>query len=262
MIEEFTVYGIRTGLIREGDDIPAILAEATGHSGAGEFREGDVLVIAETAVATAEGYVISLDSITPGPESVEMARKYDMDPRLVEVVRSESDSIVGGIRGFLLCMKNGTLLPNAGIDESNAPPGCVIPLPPRPDESARNIREQIFSLCGVHIAVIIADSRTHAMRMGCSGVAIGCSGIPSVVDDRGMCDLFGRELEVTKQALADNIASAAEIVMGEADECTPAAIIRGLGLPVGDQEGIETIDAEECLFMGLITRNRDEREIS
>jgi coenzyme F420-0:L-glutamate ligase/coenzyme F420-1:gamma-L-glutamate ligase len=256
MIDEFTTYGIRTGLIREGDDIVPILIRSVNRSGAKGFKEGDVLVIAETALATAEGHVIRLDEISPDPESIGMAGTYDMDPRLVEVVRRESDSIVGGIHGFLLCMKNGTLLPNAGIDASNAPPGCVIPLPPNPDESARMIRERVLSECGVNVAIIIADSRTHAMRMGCGGVAIGCSGIPSVVDDRGRCDLFGRTLEVTKQALADNIASAAEIVMGEADEATPAAVLRGLGFLIGDFEGVEPIAADECLFMGLIAEKK------
>jgi F420-0:gamma-glutamyl ligase len=93
------------------------------------------------------------------------------------------------------------------------------------------------------------------MRACCSGVAIGCSGFPAVIDLRGRSDLFGRRLEVTKQALADNLASAAEVVMGEADESTPAAVIRGLGLPIGDFEGIEAIDAEGCLFMGLLRRS-------
>jgi F420-0:gamma-glutamyl ligase len=92
------------------------------------------------------------------------------------------------------------------------------------------------------------------MRMGCSGVAIGCSGFPAVIDLRGRSDLFGRKLEVTRQALADNLASAAEVVMGEADESTPAAVIRGLGMPIGDFEGVESIDAEGCLFMGLLKK--------
>jgi F420-0:gamma-glutamyl ligase len=94
------------------------------------------------------------------------------------------------------------------------------------------------------------------MRLGCSGVAIGSAGIPSVINDQGREDLFGRKLEVTKRAVADNIASAAELVMGEADECTPAAIIRGIGLSVGDHIGVETIDATECLFMGAFAKNR------
>jgi coenzyme F420-0:L-glutamate ligase / coenzyme F420-1:gamma-L-glutamate ligase len=95
------------------------------------------------------------------------------------------------------------------------------------------------------------------MRLGCSGVAIGCAGIPSVIDDRGRSDLFGRKLKVTKRAVADNIASAAELVMGEADECTPAAVIRGMGLPISDDcIGVESIAADECLFMGVFAKNR------
>ena len=93
------------------------------------------------------------------------------------------------------------------------------------------------------------------MRLGCSGVAIGSAGITAVIDDRGRSDLFGRKLEVTKRAVADNIASAAELVMGEADECIPAAVIRGLGMPIDDQTGIESIAAEECLFMGAFRKN-------
>jgi coenzyme F420-0:L-glutamate ligase len=180
-----------------------------------------------------------------------------MDPATAEVVLRESDSIVGGISGFLLCMKGGTLLPNAGVDASNAPPGCVTPLPVNPDESARTIRQAVERATGAKIGVIIADSRTHAMRCGCSGVAIGCAGIPSVIDDRGRSDLFGRKLEVTKRAVADNIASAAELVMGEADECIPAAVIRGIGLPVSDDSiGVESIAADECLFMGVFAKGR------
>jgi len=103
------------------------------------------------------------------------------------------------------------------------------------------------------VAVIIADSRTHAMRMGSGGVAIGCAGIPSILDDRGRKDLFGRELHVTRRALADNLASAAEVVMGEADESRPAAVIRGVGIPFSDEYiGVEKIAADECLFMGLL----------
>jgi coenzyme F420-0:L-glutamate ligase len=152
-------------------------------------------------------------------------------------------------------MKAGTLLPNAGVDASNAPPGCVTPLPKDPDKSALAVKTAIERRYGVKVGVIIADSRTHAMRLGCSGVAIGCVGITAVIDDRGRSDLFGRSLEVTKRAVADNIVSAAELVMGEADECTPAAIIRGIGLPIGDQIGIESIAADECLFMGMLRNN-------
>lgn len=256
MTVSYAVYGIRTPLITGGADLAGILIDAVTSTGAAEFRNGDVLVIAETAVSTAEGTVIPLDGIEPDEESIRLSQKYSLDPRLVQCIRQESDEIVGGIPGFLLCMKHGTLLPNAGIDESNAPPGCVTPLPGDPDGSAARLMHEIRRRTGARVGVIIADSRTHPMRVGCSGVAIGCAGITPVIDARGRRDLFGKELHVTRQALADNIASAAEIVMGEADESTPCALIRGLDIPITDTSGMETIDASECLFMGLL-REKD-----
>ena len=258
MNRSFKVYGLSTGIITISTSIAECVVAAAQQACSG-FKDGDILVLAETAVATAEGNVIRLSSITPSRRAQELAAHYRMDPRTVEVVLQESDSIAGGIFGFLLCMKHGTLLPNAGVDASNAPPGCVTPLPKDPDRSALTIKHAIEDLTGARIGVIIADSRTHAMRLGCSGVAIGNAGITAVIDDRGRSDLFGRKLEVTQRAVADNIASAAELVMGEADECTPAAVIRGLGMPIDDQTGIETIAAEECLFMGVFRKNAPPR---
>lgn len=257
MNTSFSVHGLSTGIIRSGDPIAERVIAAAKET-CGGFRDGDVLVVAETAVATSEGSVIRLADIAPSERARELAAEHDMDPATAEVVLQESDSIVGGIPHFLLCMKAGTLLPNAGVDASNAPPGCVTPLPADPDASARRIRAAVREAAGVSIGVIVADSRTHAMRSGCSGVAIGCAGIPSVIDDRGRSDLFGRKLEVTKRAVADNIASAAELVMGEADECMPAALIRGIGLPVSDDcSGVASISADECLFMGVFAKKRN-----
>ncbi|MDP2796997.1 MAG: coenzyme F420-0:L-glutamate ligase [Methanoregula sp.] len=257
MNTSFEVFGLSTGIICSGDSIAERAADAADRQ-CGGIHDGDILVLAETAVATAEGNIIDLATITPSPRAEELGKKYQMDSRTAEVVLRESDSVVGGIPGFLLCMKAGTLLPNAGVDASNAPLGCVTPLPKNPDHSAIAIKAAVERRYGVKVGVIIADSRTHAMRLGCSGVAIGCAGITAVIDDRGRSDLFGRKLEVTKRAVADNIVSAAELVMGEADECTPAAIVRGIGLPIGDQIGIESIAADECLFMGVLRNNSAE----
>ncbi|WP_214083995.1 coenzyme F420-0:L-glutamate ligase [Methanoculleus sp.] len=247
----FSVYGLATPLVRPGDDMAAHLLSAAERSECRGFEGGDVVVVAESAVATAEGRVVRLADVEPSAKALRLAEEYHMDPRHVEAVLRESDRVVGGIPGFLLCMKNGTLLPNAGIDASNAPTGSVVLLPLDPEASAQQIRTAIRERSGADVGVIVADSRTHAMRLGCCGVAIGCSGIPSVIDERGKKDLFGRELEVTKRAVADCIASAAELVMGEADECVPAAVVRGIGLPVGDYAGVAAIDASECLFMGV-----------
>ena len=251
MKTSFSVIGVKTPLIRAGDDLAGIIVAAAKESPAGGIRDGDILVIAESPVATAEGRAVGLDGIVPSERAGELAGKYGMDPRLAEVVIRESDAIVGGVKGFLLSLKAGTLLPNAGVDLSNTPPGTALPLPEDPDGSAARIRREIRERTGANAAVIVADSRTHAMRLGCSSVAIGCAGIRAVIDERGRTDLYGHVLEVTQRAVADNIASAAVLVMGEADESVPCAIVRGLGLPIVDETGVPSIAADECLFMGV-----------
>jgi len=249
MTNSFQVFGIKTKILIPGDDIAdIIIAESNQAKG---LSDGDIIVIAESALATTEGAVVKLSEITPSDKAYELGKRYEIRPELAEVIISESDSIAGGIPGFLLCMKNGTLLPNAGIDDSNAPEGCVVTLPEDPDKSAKEIHDKIFSKTGKETGVLVIDSRTHAMRLGCSGVAIGCYGILAITDERGKKDLFGHELEVTRLAVGDNIASAAELVMGESDECTPVAIVRGLGKYLSKISfGVESIEPSECLFMG------------
>jgi len=249
-MNSFCVYGLSTGIIKEGDDLVSIILEKCVSAYIGELQDRDIIVIAESALATAEGAVVDLSTVAPSTEAIKFAEQYSIDPRIAEVTIRESDTIVGGIPGFLLCMKNGTLLPNAGIDGSNAPPGKVVLLPKDADTSAENIRIEVLRRTKKNIGVIIADSRTHAMRLGCSGVAIGCSGIPGVIDERGRVDLFGRTLEVTERAVGDCIASACELVMGECDECTPVALVRGFEFEITEEKGVKGIDASECLFMG------------
>jgi coenzyme F420-0:L-glutamate ligase/coenzyme F420-1:gamma-L-glutamate ligase len=251
MKTSFSVIGVKTPVIHAGEDLPSLILEAAGKSPAGGISDGDILVIAESPVATAEGRAVLLDTVIPSDRAVDLGGRYGMDPRLVEVVLGESEAVVGGVRGFLLTLQQGTLLPNAGVDLSNTPQGTALPLPRDPDGSAVRIRKALEERTGARVAVIIADSRTHAMRLGCASVAIGCAGIRAVIDERGRTDLYGRVLEVTQRAVADNIASAAVLVMGEADESTPCAIVRGLGLPIVEEVGVPAIAAEECLFMGV-----------
>ncbi|QYZ79677.1 coenzyme F420-0:L-glutamate ligase [Methanofollis formosanus] len=246
----YAVYALETGLIREGDDVAEKVVAAAEAAACGGIRDGDILLLAESAVATAEGRTVRLDEVVPSDEARRLAERYAIDPAITEVVLRESDRVVGGIPGFLLTLKNGTLLPNAGADHSNAPDGTVVPLPRDPDASAGRVRAAVRARLGVNTGVLVIDSRTHAMRLGCSGVAIGCAGLSAVVDESGRRDLFGRELEVTKRAVGDCLASAAELLMGEADECVPAVLVRGTGIELNEEYGIPTIDASECLFMG------------
>ena len=191
MGSSFQVFGIKTKILVPGDDISRIIVDnAKDTEGLNGIADGDIVVLAESALATTEGGIVTLSEIVPSKKAVEYGEKYRIDARLAEVVISESDEVVGGIPGFLLCLKNGTLLPNAGIDASNAPAGKVVKLPKDPDASAERVRKEIQQLTGRRTGVLVIDSRTHAMRLGCSGIAIGCSGMDAITDERGKRDLY------------------------------------------------------------------------
>jgi len=163
-----------------------------------------------------------------GGRAKRLASDHNMDPRLWELVVRESDEVLGGIPGFLLTIKGGLLTPNAGIDKSNVRHGAVVLYPRRPDESARTLREALQYSPGVTVGVVICDSRLSPTRRGTTGVAIAASGIEAILDMRGRKDLFGNVLRVTSQAVADDLSSAAEVLMGESDEGTPLVLVRGL----------------------------------
>jgi len=252
-MRQFQIFGLQTALIKPGDSLLEHLYAAFDTQGL-VLQDHDIIVLAESAVATAQGRIVKLESIQPSEEAREVALQYDIEPALAEVVIQESDAIVGGIPGFLLSIKSGHLLPNAGVDGSNAPEGHVTLLPADPDALAHDLRKTILEKTGCVVAILIIDSRTHPMRYGSGGVAIACSGIPAIIDERGRKDLFGRELKVTRRAVADNIASAAELVMGESDEQTPAALVRGLDIEFGEFEGIDLIAPDECIFIGSLKK--------
>jgi len=244
------VLGIKTDLISPGDDLVESLEKAIVRSGL-VLQDGDILVISESTVATAEGRVVALQDVTPSPLALSMAAKYSKDPREMELILQESDEIMGGIPGVVLTLRDGFLYPNAGIDSSNAPPGHVVLFPADAQKTAFEIMERMAK--GRKIAVIIGDSRTHPLRLGCVGVALACVGLEPVEDARGQKDLFGRELKITCKAVADNLVSAAQIVMGEGDEGIPAVIIRDAPVSIIEvSHAIPTIAPQECMYIGAM----------
>ncbi len=254
MVRLLEVLGIKTDLVKPGDDLMEILWQGMEKADL-HLEEDDILVIAESAVATAEGGAVNLLNVTPSPRALELAEKYRKDPREMELIIRCSDRIMGGIPGVVLTIKDGFLYPNAGIDHSNAPPGCVVLFPEDPQRSASQIRKRLEEASGKRIGVVIGDSRTHPLRLGCVGVALACDGVVPVEDARGQKDLYGRALEVTRKAVADNLVSAAEVVMGEGDEGVPAVIIRGAPVKFtgdGDKMKIPSIAPEECMYIGSL----------
>ncbi|HEY9205559.1 MAG TPA: coenzyme F420-0:L-glutamate ligase [Candidatus Methanoperedens sp.] len=248
------LFGIKTPLIKTDDNISRVLIEAMKAKGI-RPQDNDIIVLAESAVATAEGRIVDLETVTPSKKAVQLSRLYDTDPRKMELIIRESDEILGGIPGVVVTITKGVLSPSAGIDNSNAPEGHVVLLPKDPKKSAVKIREKLMAEYGRNIAVIIGDSRTQPLRLGCVGIALGCAGIEPVEDVRGKTDLFGKPLLITRRATADNLVSAAEIIMGEADESIPAVLIRDApAIFVSGSVDIPTISREGCLYFGCFDK--------
>lgn len=192
--------------------------------------DNDIIVIASKFVAMAEGRIVKLSSIHPSEKAKRFAKKLNISSRLAELIIKEADVVFGGVPGYVLTLKDGVLSPNAGIDKSNIYKGYVILHPSKPFEKAEELRKRIFEKTGKKIGVIITDSRLFPTRIGTIGVAIGVAGFEPIRDLRGKRDLFGNVLKVTRQALADDISSGAQLLMGEADESIPIVIVRSKDL--------------------------------
>ena len=248
------LFGIKTPLIKPGDDFADVLIESLESSGI-TLQDNDIFILAESAVATAEGRIVNLEDIKPSKKALELSKVYQNDPRKMELIIRESEEILGGIPGVVVTITKGVLSPSAGIDNSNAPEGYVVLLPADPRKSAIQIRKKLMKKYNCNIAVIVGDSRTQPLRLGCVGIALGCAGITPVEDIRGRKDLFGKPLLITRRATADNLVSAAQVIMGEADESTPAVLIRDAPAVFMDESvEIPKIPREECLYFACFDK--------
>jgi coenzyme F420-0:L-glutamate ligase/coenzyme F420-1:gamma-L-glutamate ligase len=215
-------------LVSEGDKLGKLLVDSAKKQGT-PFNERDIVVVTHKIVSKSEGRTVNLDTILPSEQAKEIAEKTGKDPALVEVVLRETKEIVRiGPNSIITENKNGAICANAGIDKSNvAGERNVVLLPQNPDESAQEIRGDIRKLTNHEVAVIVSDTNGRPLRIGEINVAIGVAGIKATRDRRGEKDLFGYVLRIKQTAIADELASAAELAIGQANEGIPAAIIRG-----------------------------------
>ncbi len=240
-------------LVEPGDDLGAIVVAALSANGLTP-EQGDVLVVAQKIVSKAEGRYVDVAAVQPSERAIALAAEVDKDPRFVEIVLSEAKRVVRHRPGLLIVEHRlGFVMANAGIDHSNvsSEDGVerVLLLPEDPDGSARALQEHLAGVYGTRIAVIISDSFGRAWRKGTVGVALGAAGLPSLIDLRGHPDLFGRELLVTETGFADEIAAAAGLLMGQADEGVPIVLVRGLGWSAPEMPAAALIrPAEHDLF--------------
>jgi coenzyme F420-0:L-glutamate ligase/coenzyme F420-1:gamma-L-glutamate ligase len=220
-------------LIQPGDNLACIIGTALRDAGIA-LEAGDILVVAQKIVSKAEGRIVDLATIVPSPAAVKCAQMVNKDPRHVEVVLRESQEVLRLAPNALITVhKLGFVMANAGVDQSNVDQagggdGTVLLLPEDPDASAAALKTAIEAESGVPVGVVISDSFGRPWRKGVTGVALGAAGVPSLRNLIGQPDLFGRALRVSEHAAADDIASAASLLMGQGDEALPVVHIRGL----------------------------------
>jgi len=249
MAGHVTISGIE-GIpeLQPGDDLPRLILDAASKQGVA-FADGDVLVVTQKAVSKVEGRFVDLEDVEPSPLALELAANWEKDPRHVEVVLRESKRIVRMDHGVIICeTRHGLVCANAGVDASNVPGGRLILLPIDPDASAQRIREGVRAGSGAGVAVIISDTFGRPWRTGYTEVAIGVAGMLPILDYVGQVDTAGRELRATWICIADELASAAELVTGKVNQ-VPVALIRGYAVPKGDGSAREMVrQAERDMF--------------
>jgi coenzyme F420-0:L-glutamate ligase/coenzyme F420-1:gamma-L-glutamate ligase len=234
--------------VAPGDDLPALIAAAVARSGR-PAAGGDIFVIAQKVVSKAEGALVRLDDVEPSSPARAWADRYNKDARVIEVVLREASRIVRMERGVIIAeTRHGFVCANAGVDASNVPAGFACVLPRDPDASAARLRDALAAMFGAPVGVIVSDTFGRPWREGAVNVALGVAGVKPLLDWRGRPDQHGRRMQTTVIALADELASAAELVTGKTCR-TPVAIVRGAAEWLGDGSGRSLLrDAAADLF--------------
>lgn len=224
------------------------------------LKNGDVVVVSSKAVALSQGRLVDLRKISPSERAKKLARKFRKfheDPKLVELILREADKVFPG--AFLTTLKDGVIIPAAGIDRSNAPKNFAILWPKNPWALAQNLAKTLRTIFKLRrLGVVISDSHCQPLRLGTTGLALAWAGFLGVEDARGQKDIFGKKLQLTRKAVADNIASATLLVMGEAGERIPFVVIRGA--PVKFTKRVQKksevfVGPKECVFSGVYSKN-------
>ena len=246
-----TVFPVKAERKKEKFDICEIV-EATLRKNKQQLQDGDVLVISSKYVSNSQGRLVNIENVKSSEQGNLVSKKFQIKPKIAEVIVRESDVIFGGVSGFVLTSSDDILAPNAGIDKSNAKKGKIILYPEDPFLIAEQIKRKIFLKYLIHVGIIIVDSRLMPARVGTTGVAISCAGIEPVIDMRAEKDLEGNPLKVTFQAVVDSLASIANHKMGEGSETQPFAIIRDSEAKLTDRKIKPTelaVSYDQCVYV-------------
>jgi len=245
------LYVVKTRIIKAGDNLVDAILESLREQSL-QLEDDDILAVTSKIIACAEGRLVKLSDVNPSDRAKELAKQFSLPPEFAELILREADKVYGGVEKAVLTLKKGVLTANAGIDNKNAPRDYVVLWPNDTQEWAKRIREEVKRKTGKRVAVLIVDSGLAPLRMGTTGLALAVAGFKPVKDRRGEGDIYGKPLVITRHAVADDLASAAHLLMGEADEKTPVVVIKDA--PVDFDDGVYgsedmMMPFKECIFM-------------
>ena len=248
------LIAVKTPVVKAGDDLVELILESLKTQGL-QLENNDVLALTSKVVSFSEGRLVKLSEVEPSEEAKKLAKEYSLKPEFAELILREADTVYGGVERAVLTLKNGVMAANAGIDNKNAPSDYAVLWPKDPKASARKVRDRIKRRTGKDVAIMMIDSGLAPLRIGTTGLALAVAGFKPIRDNRGRKDLFGKPIVITRQAVADDLASAAHLLMGEATEKTPLVLIKDA--PVDFDDG--TYDSSdmmmpfrECIFMNTL----------
>jgi coenzyme F420-0:L-glutamate ligase/coenzyme F420-1:gamma-L-glutamate ligase len=247
------LYPLKSELILPGNSLAASFVRALSATGL-RVKNEDIIAVASKAVSMSERNIVSLSKVRPTALARQLGRRFEMLPEFAQVVLDEADAVYGGVPGVLLTLKNGDAIANSGVDQKNAPGDSVIPWPVDPHRSAETLRRSLNRKLRKRIGVVIVDSRVTPLRLGTTGLAVASSGFQPVRDSRGTKDLYGRKVRITLQAIADGIAGASQLLMGEGRETIPFVLVRGAPVQFGGGKSSDsmTLPIKDCLYMSQI----------
>lgn len=255
--DDLKLFAVKTDIVKSGDDLAEIALDALKRQKL-QLEENDVLAFTSKIVSIVEGRTAKLSDIKPSGRAKKLARQFDLTPAFAELILQEADKVYGGVKKAVLTLKSGILTPNAGIDSKNAPEGSVVLWPSNLKKTAKNIRDRIKTRTGKLVGVLIVDSGLVPLRIGTSGLALAVAGFRPINDARGKKDFYGKPITITRHAVADDLASAAHLLMGETTEKTPIVLVRYA--PVDFDDSVcggkdMMIPPKECIFMGAFMAN-------
>jgi coenzyme F420-0:L-glutamate ligase len=255
-MKDMRLYAVETRVVKPGDNLVDVILDSLKKQTL-KLEDNDVLALASKIVSYSQGRIMKLSDVKPSEKAKKLARKHSLEPEFAELVLREAEKVYGGVEKAVLTLKDNIITANAGIDNKNAPVGSAVLWPRNLVEWLKNFRDEINRKTGRRVAVVVVDSGLIPLRIGTVGLALATAGFNPIREWRGKGDLYGRPIMITRHAVADDLASAAHLLIGEAAEKTPIVLIKNAPVDFDDNvHGSEEMmmPFRECIFMNTFKK--------